>query len=208
LTVAVDARAFADSMQTMLETFNRPGLVSEEFLADQLGGVVEASVVVLGVDSVGLMVVDASNRPRVVGVVDDLARALERAQVELGLGPGIDTLNADRTVAVADLSDAPRYARLWAHVETSGVRAILSSPVRVGSVAVGNLNSMVRRPHAWTAQEIRANDAYASIVGVLLRTGAQARQSVSMAAELRARFDQFSPHLWAAEGPSSASGER
>ena len=59
-----------------------------------------------------------------------------------------------------------------------------------------------------SSQEIRANDAYASIVGVLLRTGAQARQSVSMAAELRARFNQFSPHLSATEGPASASGER
>ena len=64
------------------------------------------------------------------------------------------------------------------------------------------------RPHHWTVQESRANDAYASIDGVLLRTGAQARHAVNVAAAIRARLDLFSPLLRAPDGLSQEPIER
>jgi GAF domain-containing protein len=53
------------------------------------------------------------------------------------------------------------------------VRAVLSVPVRVGGRVAGTLNALRARPEPWTADDARAIEAYAGIIGVLLGLGAQ-----------------------------------
>jgi GAF domain-containing protein len=100
-------------------------------LAKRLAGVVESAVEVLGVDGVGLMLLDDHDALRAAGYTDPPTSALEHVQAEIGEGPGIDAATRAETVAVADLAETSRYSALWRRIADSGVRAVLASPVRV-----------------------------------------------------------------------------
>jgi GAF domain-containing protein len=143
-------------------------------LSTQLGEAVLAATAVLGVDSVGLMLLDDQDGLQAVGASDALSMAFAAAQELLAEGPGMDAVRWNRSVDVRDLADATTYRRLWGAVEGSGTRALLSSPVRVAGELVGNLNAILCHPHPWSAGEIRAIEAYADVIGLLLALTAQA----------------------------------
>lgn len=50
----------------------------------------------------------------------------------------------------------------------AGAPAALSSRVRVGGTAVGSFDAFRYGPHEWTERQIRANEAYANVIGVVL----------------------------------------
>jgi GAF domain-containing protein len=112
---------------------------------------------------------------------------LERGQQLLGIGPAIDTHRTGRSVTVDDLTRNTDYAPLSHLLHGSpdepaalpggaGVRAVLSAPITIRGEVIGTLNGIRARPTPWTAQDIRAAQAYAGILGVLLRLGAPARE--------------------------------
>jgi len=164
--VAPDELTAAAVRSTRMPPVATPEDEVESALADRLARVVESAVEVLGVDGVGLMLLDQHDSLRTAGFTSLPASTLEHVQVELGEGPGIDASERAESVAVADLAEVPRYARLWRRVADSGVRAVLASPVRVWGSVIGNLNAVRNRAHRWTETEIRANEAYAKVVGV------------------------------------------
>jgi GAF domain-containing protein len=128
----------------------------------------ESAVELLGVDGIGLMLLDDTERLRAAGFTNGPASVLEQVQVELGLGPGIDASRRAESIAVDDLAEAPDYAGLWRRTARTGIRAVLASPIRVSGTVVGNLNAVRDRAHHWSFDEIRANEAYARVVGVTL----------------------------------------
>jgi len=163
----------ATLLSTRLPAVDTPEDDVESALADRLAHLVESAVEVLGVDSVGLMLLDQHDAPRTAGFTGFRASELEAVQVEIGEGPGIDASERAETVAVADLADAPSYARLWRRLADTGVRAVLASPVRVWDTVIGNLNAIRKDAHRWTQVEIRANEAYAKVIGVIFHLAAQ-----------------------------------
>ena len=138
-----------------------------QMLAHQLGTVVSAAAGLLGVDCVGVLLLDESDRVRTVAFTGPAAEALETAQERLQVGPGIDVQSLRRVVAVPDLAENPSYRLLWRQVAEAGVRGVLSAPVWVGHQVVGNLNAVTARVHEWSDAEQRAGEAYASLVGQL-----------------------------------------
>ena len=152
----------------------REVLTDSELMArvDQL---LTAAVEVLGVDTVGLMLLDDRDRLHRVGATDEVADLLERAQAESGEGPGVESQRTGAAVAVTDLSTSDRYPLLQSRVQDSGIRAVLSSPVRVDQQTIGNLNAVLLRAHTWTEPQLRANQAYADVIGLALKTVARAR---------------------------------
>jgi hypothetical protein len=127
-------------------------------------------------DQQGLL--DDHDALRVVGTTDDAAAALEAAQLELRIGPAIDCLRTGRCVGVDDLAASTDYARVWDWLTTrpdppaTGVRSVLSAPVPVRGETVGTLNALHHTPQSWDAAQVRAVEAYAGLLGVLLRLGA------------------------------------
>jgi GAF domain-containing protein len=146
---------------------------AQSALAVRLARVVESAVETLGVDSVGLMLLDQHDALRIAGFTSSPASVLEHVQIEIGEGPGIDASERAETVAVADLAESPEYAELWRQVAETGIRAVLASPVWVWGSVVGNLNAVRHEAHRWTETEIRANEAYAKVVGVTLDLAVQ-----------------------------------
>ncbi|WP_250037130.1 GAF domain-containing protein [Paractinoplanes maris] len=173
----VDQQALAATLQNLLRNVDLPPGTEGQSLIEHLDRVVQAAQNVLGVDGAGLMLLDERNLLRVVGVTDDAGAALERGQQHLDLGPAIDCVRSDAVMVVPDLAESAAYAALWRWLEASRtdgeppVRAVLSVPVRVAGSVAGTLNALGARPHSWTAEQITAVEAYAGILGVMLRLG-------------------------------------
>lgn len=176
----VDQRALAATLQSLLRTIDLPSDTEGTALVGHLDRVIQAAQEVLGVDGFGLMLLDEQNCLRVVGASDAVGAALERGQQHLGLGPALDCVRADAVVLVPDLAETPEYAALWEWLGTNGsagtppVRAILSAPVPVDGSVAGTLNVLRSTPHRWTSEQVEAVEAYAGIMGVMLRLGSGA----------------------------------
>lgn len=162
-------------MEPLLALAGGRELLSDSELLARIDRMLAAAVEVLGVDSVGLMLLDDRDRLRRVGATDGVADRLENAQSESGQGPGVDSVRTGQVVAVSDLSVAPDYGDLWTRVSDSDIHAVLSSPVRVDQETIGNLNAVLHRPHSWAESQVRANQAYADVIGLALKTVARAR---------------------------------
>ena len=147
---------------------------SKQSLELRIEQVMMAAPQVLGVDGVGFMLQDEAERLYVIGTTGRGAALLEDAQIELHLGPGLDSFLRSATVPVTDLAHDPDYGALWHRASESGARAILSVPFKVHGSAVGNLDAWLRYPHEWPADEARAIEAYAGILGFTLGLAAQA----------------------------------
>jgi GAF domain-containing protein len=185
--VPVDRDALVDSLQTLLAAVDLPDQADDRVLSQRLDRVMASATQVLQVDGVGLMLVDEQERLQMAGASDDVSAALEHSQQRLGEGPGIDCVRSGRTVTVDDLSSSEQYAALWRwlrqyaendeHSGTPVVRAVLSVPVRVDGAIVGTLNALRLEPVHWGSDHVRAVEAYAGIVGVLIRLGRRERRA-------------------------------
>lgn len=166
----IDEQALARSLGRLTGSWN--GL--SDTLSHQLGVLVGAAAELLGVDAVGVLLLDEHDRVRTAAVTAPSATALETAQERLLIGPGVDVQRLRRVLTVTDLAEVPAYRPLWDEVAGSGVRGVLSAPVWVGEEVVGNLNALTERAREWSDAERRAAAAYASLVGQLLAAATRA----------------------------------
>lgn len=162
----IDEAALSRSLELLTDGLTTvPSTVA---LTTRLAVVVSAAQDVLGVEAVGLLLLSDTSQLRTVASTGPASAALERAQEELGVGPGVDTLRTEATVVVADLRAEAAYAPLWHRIGAAGVRAVVAAPVSVDREVVGNLNGMRRQPHVWSADEVAAVEAFAGVIGTLL----------------------------------------
>jgi GAF domain-containing protein len=188
----VDDGVLSRSLLQLLDGLDR-GELSARDVQGRLGEALGAAERVLGVDRVGLMLLDENDDLQVVGSSDEASERLESAQQRLRIGPTWDSLHGGQAIAVADLAATgdgqASYAALWRwlqqHAEVDGggtgpedappavpVRAVLSVAVRSRGEVVGTLNAMRARSGPWSEQQIRAVQAYADVVGTLLALSA------------------------------------
>lgn len=175
--MSIDPAALERTMKPLLQLVDETGVVSANDLLLQLEVMVNSALTVLAVDSVGLMLLDEEDKPRVATATDAAAGLLEDLQTELGEGPGMETLRTGKTIAVDDLATSGRYPRLSRSLAGSQIAAVLSSPIRVDDTIAGNFNAALSRPHDWTEAQIKANDAYANLIGMALRVSARAAKA-------------------------------
>jgi len=170
--MAVDEQALADSIDALsgaLHAVDGPPVLS---LVSRLAEIVAAANELLGVDAVGVLLLDEVGMLRAVASSGAVAAALEQAQQRLGVGPGHDTLARNGSVLVADLTLVPAYRPLLAELDRFSVRAVLSAPIRIAAEVIGNLNLIRLDVHHWSQAEAQAAEAYAEVVGRLLQMGA------------------------------------
>lgn len=154
---------------------------ADDELTGRMATVLDAAVDVLGVDDVGVMLLDDRDELRVLGSGGPAGRLLEDAQIRAGGGPGADAVRRGRPVVVPDLAHAPDYARVWERLSGADggrpARAVLSVPVLVDGVVAGNVNVLRTEPSAWSEDEVRAVQAYAGTIGSILRQAVLADRS-------------------------------
>lgn len=141
-------------------------------LVPRLRQVVAAANELLAADGVAVLLLDDGDRIRAVAATNVAAHALDQAQEHLSVGPGIDALRAQQTVAVTDIAAHDEYAALWARMAADGIHAVVSAPIRVAGEVVGNLNAVRLMPHPWTAAQVSGAEAFAGMIGQLLEMSA------------------------------------
>jgi GAF domain-containing protein len=185
--MAVDEQALARSIQTLTDSLPSLAGPPVQSAAAHLAAIVAAAADLLGVDSVGVLLLDDVGTLRAAASTTGVAGRLELAQQQLGIGPGHDTISRRGTVLVDDLSAEPAYAALMAELAPLQIGAVLSAPIWVEHDVVGNLNLIRTDAHSWSEQEARAATAYAEVVGRVL--GVSARSGTYRPAFLAGRPD-------------------
>jgi transcriptional regulator with GAF, ATPase, and Fis domain len=180
-------------VQPLLDALAGPEPPAWPDVAARVEDLLTVAVGLLQVDGVGLMLVDDAETARPAGASDDLALILEKAQTDTGQGPGIDSLRTGATVAVHDLAEHAEYDRLWQRLRETGVRAVLSSPIRFDDQVLGNFNAATLTPHEWTSRQIRSNEAYAGVVGLALSMTSQALAADRRVGRLQEKLAISSP---------------
>ena len=135
------------------------------------------------------MLLDEDDVLRAVGSTDRSAAILEEAQAELRQRAGGRMYEpARRALRSPTWRADPAYADLWARVQHTRIRAVLSAAVRVRGIVTGNLNAVMYRPHDWTADEIFASEAYANVVAVTLDLAGRTADAAHQLNRLRSRW--------------------
>ena len=165
------SRRLANSIDSLTDTFEALSGPPVQPMAAHLRAVVAAAAELLGIDSVGILLLDEAGTLRTVASSTATAAALELAQQQLGIGPGHDSRRRG-VVLVADLTAVPAYQPLLAELGQPAAWAVLSAPIWIDAEVVGNLNLIRTQAHSWTEAEARAATAYAEVVGRLLALGA------------------------------------
>jgi GAF domain-containing protein len=170
--MSVDPKAVQRSVHELMAGLSTGGPRPVPAPSSDLKALVSAAEHVLGVDCVGVLLIDEDDRLCAVAASGPVAAALEESQERTGIGPGVDTVRSEATVAVDDLALDDRYVQLAALVTDRGVRAVVSAPVWVNGTVVGNLNVIRSAPHQWSAVEITAIETYATVVATVLQLSA------------------------------------
>ena len=167
--MAVDQDTLQRSVQQLLARIDAVGRDGSRPLSEGLTAVIDTAGRVLGVDCVGVLLLDEDEQLRTVASSDPIAAALEQAQQNLAVGPGVDSVRTATTVAIDDLRTVEAYRELADEVEQLGVRAVVSAPVWVNGAVAGNLNAMRLGSHDWAPDEVAAVETYADVIAALLQ---------------------------------------
>jgi GAF domain-containing protein len=125
---------------------------------------------VLGADGAALMLLDDQNRLRAVAGSDDDGRRLELLQEQIGAGPAIESLTRGVDVAVNDLYAARPFGFPGLAAGVSGVRAVLSVPLRVEEQLIGTLNFYDRISHEWQPAKVQTGEGLGRLMVMVLQT--------------------------------------
>jgi GAF domain-containing protein len=192
--VQMTDEGLTQALLRLLDDLDGCTLTVHDRVLDRIERALSAAGDVLGVDRVGLMLLDEQDELVAVGASDAASGTLEQVQQRLGVGPGWDAMSTGQPVAVADLAaplDEHRdYSVVWRALQdadiddrsgsligasaASCVRAVLAVPVRSHGGMVGNLNAICEQVRPWTQRQIRAVQAYADVIGTLLTLSATA----------------------------------
>jgi GAF domain-containing protein len=179
--MVVDRVAFTGVLRGLRAEVVEPG---EGDLAEVLQRAAAATQAISAVDGAGLLLLDDDGLLRWVAVTSRAAQALERAQQDLGEGPGLDATADEREVASADIAADPRWPKLAAALADRPVRSVLSVPVRLKGRAFGALDVYSSIPHEWNDEEVRSIAALTDVIADLLEAAAHAEEQAGRAAQL------------------------
>lgn len=163
-------------------------------LEQRLDELVETAAHVFDVAGAGMMLIGDDGQLRLLGASDQTARALELAQQEHGVGPGVQSTRRKSVVAVNDLAQDERWPQIREELVPKGVRSVLSAPINVRDHATGNLNLFDDSPREWTQADRSGLVAFAGVAGAMLRIALEAQHGGELVRELTAQLASGEPN--------------
>ena len=157
--------------------------------ADALRQVVETIAGLLGADGGALAVVDQDGAVQWATATSQPAYLLTQIEQDFEEGPGVDARATGQPVAIPDLRLGQRWLRLGPVAASHSVRAALAVPVRADGQTLGALTVIMATPRLWLQAEAQAISGYASILGQLLLTTADAAEQRRLAGQLQTALD-------------------
>jgi hypothetical protein len=142
----------------------------------------------LGVDGVGLMLVDAEGALRWAAASDQQAEQLEQAQEELAQGPCTDAFWQRAPVPVRDVTGEGAQ-EIASVLLGASFRAALSVPVELAGGPIGTLDAYARGERAWNESEVSALQACGGVVANLLGHAVAAYTQGRLARQLQVALE-------------------
>jgi GAF domain-containing protein len=162
-------------------------------LEEQLDDLVTVARRVFGVAGAGLMLLDEHAQLGLVGASDDAARALERTQLQTGIGPGVQSTRTDQIVTVEDLAVDSRWPQVSERLRGLAVRGVLSAPIAMHETTIGNLNLFDGKPRSWTDTDVNRARALATVVAICLRVAVEAHEKGQLVSRLQQSWGIVGP---------------
>jgi GAF domain-containing protein len=166
-----------------------PDMATSADLDGLLTQLLETARTVAAADGATLLTRRPDRRLGPSGASGDAAVAFQRAQAELGEGPGVVAAERGIPVLVADLAADPRWDRLLTAVGPGGARAAASVPVRLGGTVAGSLSVLAARPREWAPTEVSALQSLAELAGRLLQTAERLEEIQAEVGQLHRALD-------------------
>jgi hypothetical protein len=142
----------------------------------------------LGVDGVGLMLVDAEGALRWAAASDQQAEQLEQTQEDLAQGPCTDAFWQRAPVPVRDVTGEGAKEIAVVLLDAS-FRAALSVPVELAGGPIGTLDAYARSERAWNESKVSALQACAGVVANLLGHAVAAYTQGRLARQLQVALE-------------------
>jgi transcriptional regulator with GAF, ATPase, and Fis domain len=145
-------------------------LVSDYDVADLLHGLAEHCVVLLDVESVGILLTDQRGSLQLLASSSEETRILELFQLQANEGPCLDAFHSGRMVGVADLHDEldhwPEFAPAALRAGYVGVHAL---PLRLRDETIGALNLFTTSAGVLTGPDLLVARAMGDVatIGIL-----------------------------------------
>lgn len=183
-------------------------------LEQAMRDIVRTTHAVFNVDGAALMLTDSEHRLKVAAVSDSRIEHLEQLQLRHDEGPCLDAYVDHQVVRSEDLVAEPRWPAFGPAAVTSGLRAVLASPIPFERQPIGVVVVVSYEPRPWTPQGELALVAFTDLVALLIATTLYAEEQSELAAGLHVALDARDAVTRAAallaeqEGVSLRAGEQ
>jgi GAF domain-containing protein len=156
---------------------------------ETLHDIVRTTHSIFHVDGAALMFTDAQAHLRAAAVSDERIAHLEDLQLAHAEGPCLDAFDDHAVVGSEDLLEEERWPTFAPAAVSSGLRAVLASPIPFQQQPIGVVVvvSAARRP--WTPQGELALIAFTDLAALLVAASLHAEQQSELAAGLRRVLD-------------------
>ncbi len=144
---------------------------------------------IFDVDGAGLMLVDDEDRLRNVAVSDTRFEHLERVQLEHDEGPCISSFRDRELVCVEDLRTDERWPAFASTALSSGICAVLASPIPYNQQAIGVVGVVSEDRHPWSPEGELALLAFTDLAALLIASMVQAEEQGALATQLQGALD-------------------
>ncbi|GAA1846800.1 GAF and ANTAR domain-containing protein [Microlunatus capsulatus] len=183
-TSADHDRARGDDLATLLSEVAQT-LQQEVGVGATLQGVVDGAVALVpGVEHASLSTIVRRRAMVTRASSGELPEAVDRAQVETGQGPCLDTLYEQRTARLPSMARERRWPRFAARARELGVGSMLAVQLFVEGDSLGALNLFSSVPDAFGDESEHVALLFASHAAVAM-SGAQEQESLRGAIDSR-----------------------
>lgn len=190
------AHAFAELADTLVDDFD---------LVDFLHMVAVRSQQSLGVEAVGILLVDNHGGLNVVAASSEQARLLELFQLQNAEGPCLDCYRTGQPVSCPDLAaEASRWPGFVTHAVDAGYRGVYALPMRLHDETIGEMNLFTATPAELDADIVDSAQALTDVATIALLHHRAIRQRDLLVEQLQSALN----HRLAVEQAKGVVAER
>ena len=132
--------------------------------------VVQFALIALSCRYAGVMLLHGRNRVEEAAVTDPIVAKADQLQLELGEGPCLSALTAERTYRVGDTVADRRWPQWSSAIAELGLRSVLSVGLFTTETTIGALNLFDPEPDRFDADDVAVAQVLARHAGIALAT--------------------------------------
>ena len=178
----------ADKLTELLKRFART-LIDDYPIQEALDSLCAEIATVLDVDGAGVMLEDADGHLRFVSASDELVRAIEALQIELGEGPCRHAYTTGEVTLIPNLERDERFPDFSPRAAAVGMASVQSYALKTGDQCVGALNVYSRTPTTFGDDVAETGQLLADLCTAYIVNARALTESYKVAGQLQHALD-------------------